>query len=113
MEWQRPRKLASVALVARLAAIAMSDGPNFVELGSSGRKVCQVCLGTMTFGCQNTEEEAHKLLDYYVFERGGNFLDVAEMYPAPASDPRIISSGADGMSATERCEACMRSVVRP
>ena len=36
---------------------------------------------------QSTEEESHQLLDYYVEERGGNFLDVAEMYPAPASDP--------------------------
>eukprot|EP00918_Siedleckia_nematoides_P043691 GHVU01095534.1.p1 GENE.GHVU01095534.1~~GHVU01095534.1.p1 ORF type:complete len:392 (+),score=61.52 GHVU01095534.1:78-1178(+) len=42
----------------------------------------------MTMGVQSNEEESHKLLDYYVEERGGNFIDVAEMYPAPASDPR-------------------------
>ena len=34
---------------------------------------------------QSNEEESHKLLDYYVEERGGNFLDVAEMYPAVTS----------------------------
>uniref|UniRef100_A0A7S0HQ62 NADP-dependent oxidoreductase domain-containing protein n=1 Tax=Hanusia phi TaxID=3032 RepID=A0A7S0HQ62_9CRYP len=41
----------------------------------------------MTFGVQNSEEESHAILDYYV-GRGGNFIDTAEMYPAPASDPR-------------------------
>eukprot|EP00958_Prasinococcus_capsulatus_P029415 scaffold7425_cov363-Prasinococcus_capsulatus_cf.AAC.1 len=42
----------------------------------------------MTFGVQNTQEQANELMDYYVKECGGNLLDVAEMYPAPASDPR-------------------------
>jgi len=50
--------------------------------------VSSVCLGTMTFGVQNTQEQANELMDYYVKECGGNLLDVAEMYPAPASDPR-------------------------
>jgi aryl-alcohol dehydrogenase-like predicted oxidoreductase len=58
------------------------------KLGWSDVEVSAVCLGTMTMGVQSNEEESHKLLDYYVEERGGNFLDVAEMYPAPASDPR-------------------------
>lgn len=39
-------------------------------------------MGTMTFGEQNSEEEAHELLDYCL-ARGVNFLDVAEMYPVP------------------------------
>ena len=60
----------------------MSDGPNFVELGSSGRKVCQCCLGTMTFGSMSDEATAHAILDRYV-ALGGDFLDVAEMYPVP------------------------------
>ena len=60
----------------------MSDGPNFVELCSSGRKVCQVCLGTMTFGSMSDEATAHAILDRYV-ALGGDFLDVAEMYPVP------------------------------
>eukprot|EP00928_Gymnodinium_smaydae_P055366 TRINITY_DN38927_c0_g1_i1.p1 TRINITY_DN38927_c0_g1~~TRINITY_DN38927_c0_g1_i1.p1 ORF type:complete len:455 (-),score=60.39 TRINITY_DN38927_c0_g1_i1:38-1213(-) len=57
------------------------------RLGWSGEQVSAVCLGTMTFGVQSSEEDAHSLLDYYVKERGGNLLDTAEMYPAPSSDP--------------------------
>ena len=44
--------------------------------------VSTVCLGTMTFGEQNTEAEAHAQLDLAV-ERGINFIDTAEMYPVP------------------------------
>lgn len=47
--------------------------------------VTEVCLGTMTFGVQNTEEDAHAQLDYAVKERGVNFIDTAEMYPVPSS----------------------------
>jgi aryl-alcohol dehydrogenase-like predicted oxidoreductase len=36
--------------------------------------VTEVCLGTMTFGVQNTEEDAHAQLDYAVKERGVNFI---------------------------------------
>jgi aryl-alcohol dehydrogenase-like predicted oxidoreductase len=49
-------------------------------LGLSGLSVSKVCLGTMTFGEQNTEAEAHSQLDY-ALERGINFIDTAEMYP--------------------------------
>jgi len=45
--------------------------------------VPEVCLGTMTWGKQNTEQEAHEQLDYAVKERGLKFLDTAEMYPVP------------------------------
>jgi aryl-alcohol dehydrogenase-like predicted oxidoreductase len=51
-----------------------------IFLGSSGLQVSKICLGTMTFGEQNTEEEAHSQLDY-ALERGINFIDAAEMYP--------------------------------
>jgi len=44
--------------------------------------VSTVCLGTMTFGEQNNEAEAHAQLDLAV-ERGINFIDTAEMYPVP------------------------------
>eukprot|EP00242_Pyramimonas_sp_CCMP2087_P011758 CAMPEP_0198200536 /NCGR_PEP_ID=MMETSP1445-20131203/3543_1 /TAXON_ID=36898 /ORGANISM="Pyramimonas sp., Strain CCMP2087" /LENGTH=367 /DNA_ID=CAMNT_0043870643 /DNA_START=271 /DNA_END=1374 /DNA_ORIENTATION=- len=56
-------------------------------LGSSDMEVSVVCLGTMTFGVQNSEAEAHAQLDYFVKERGCNFIDTAEMYPVPSSDP--------------------------
>src|SRR5690606_35091153 len=42
----------------------------------------QLCLGTMTWGQQNTEAEAHAQLDYAV-AHGINFIDTAEMYPVP------------------------------
>ncbi|MCB5207845.1 aldo/keto reductase [Methylovorus mays] len=44
--------------------------------------VSPICLGTMTFGDQNTEAEAHQQLDYAVAQ-GINFIDTAEMYPVP------------------------------
>jgi aryl-alcohol dehydrogenase-like predicted oxidoreductase len=47
--------------------------------------VTQVCLGTMTWGVQNGEAEAHAQLDYAIKERGVNFIDTAEMYPVPSS----------------------------
>jgi len=49
--------------------------------------VTEVCLGTMTWGVQNTEAQAHEQLDYAVKERGVNFIDTAEMYPVPSSAP--------------------------
>ena len=45
-------------------------------------KVSKVCLGTMTWGQQNSEAEAHEQLDYAVAQ-GINFMDTAEMYPVP------------------------------
>ena len=52
-------------------------------LGEAGPQVSAICLGTMTFGEQAGEAEAHRLLDH-AFERGINFIDTAEMYPVPA-----------------------------
>lgn len=52
------------------------------RLGRSELEVSSVCLGTMTFGQQNTEAEGHAQLDR-AFERGVNFIDAAEMYPVP------------------------------
>ena len=53
---------------------------NYTHLPNTALKVSKVCLGTMTFGNQNTETESHSQMDYAV-ERGVNFLDTAEMYP--------------------------------
>lgn len=52
-------------------------------LGASELRVSELCLGTMTFGQQNTEAEAHAQLDYAI-ANGINFIDTAEMYPVPA-----------------------------
>ncbi|MGG6292851.1 NADP(H)-dependent aldo-keto reductase [Leptolyngbya sp. AN02str] len=55
----------------------------YLPLGASGLEVSALCLGTMTFGQQNTEAEAHTQLDYAIAQ-GINFIDTAEMYPVPA-----------------------------
>jgi aryl-alcohol dehydrogenase-like predicted oxidoreductase len=52
------------------------------ELGCTGVKVSALCLGTMTFGEQNSEDEGHAQLDYAVAQ-GINFLDASEVYPIP------------------------------
>jgi aryl-alcohol dehydrogenase-like predicted oxidoreductase len=51
-------------------------------LGKTDIKVSLLCLGTMTFGEQNTESQAHAQLDY-ALEAGINFIDTAEVYPVP------------------------------
>lgn len=54
-----------------------------VVLGQSPLRASPICLGTMTFGEQVAEADAHRILDRAV-ERGIDFLDAAEMYPVPA-----------------------------
>ena len=51
-----------------------------VTLGQNGPRVSALCLGTMTWGTQNTEAEAHAQMDQ-ARAAGVNFLDTAEMYP--------------------------------
>ena len=52
------------------------------KLGNSNIDVSVICLGSMTWGEQNTEAEAHEQLDY-AFSEGVNFIDTAEMYAVP------------------------------
>lgn len=52
------------------------------KLGDSDLLVSEICLGTMTFGQQNTLDEAKDQLSYAI-SQGVNFIDTAEMYPAP------------------------------
>ncbi|MBO1351493.1 MAG: NADP(H)-dependent aldo-keto reductase [Hormoscilla sp. GUM202] len=54
----------------------------YKKLGDSDLLVSEICLGTMTYGQQNTIEEAREQLDYAVAQ-GINFIDGAEMYPVP------------------------------
>ncbi len=51
-------------------------------LGRTGISVSRVCLGTMTWGEQNTEAEGHAQMDY-ALDNGVNFLDTAELYSTP------------------------------
>jgi aryl-alcohol dehydrogenase-like predicted oxidoreductase len=66
-------------------------------LGRTGLEVSLICLGTMTWGQQNTEAQGHEQMDY-ALDRGVNFFDTAELYsipPAPetqGSTERIIGS---------------------
>ncbi len=53
-----------------------------VKLGSSDLQVSEVCLGTMTWGSQNTESDAHEQLDY-ALQQNINFIDTAEVYAVP------------------------------
>ncbi len=62
---------------------------NYRQLGNSDLKVSEITLGTMTFGEQNSPEDAARQLDYAV-AHGVNFIDVAEMYPVP---PRAETQG--------------------
>ena len=55
---------------------------DYHTLPGTDMKVSKVCLGTMTWGQQNSETEAHEQLDYAVAQ-GINFIDTAEMYPVP------------------------------
>lgn len=50
------------------------------NLGRTGISVSEICLGTMTWGTQNTEAEAHEQMDFAV-DQGVNFFDTAELYP--------------------------------
>ena len=54
----------------------------FKALGQSGIQVPEICLGTMTFGEQNNQQEAFEQLNY-ALDQGLYFWDTAEMYPVP------------------------------
>nr|WP_136250415.1 aldo/keto reductase [Ningiella ruwaisensis] len=57
----------------------------YASLGRSGLSVSRVCLGSMTWGIQNTQKDADEQIAY-AMDRGINFIDTAEMYPVPPSD---------------------------
>ena len=54
----------------------------FKKLGNTDLDVSLICLGTMTWGTQNSEKEAFEQMDYSV-EQGINFFDTAEIYSVP------------------------------
>ncbi|AVR44540.1 NADP(H)-dependent aldo-keto reductase [Christiangramia fulva] len=55
----------------------------YTKLPNTDVKVSKICLGSMTWGQQNTEKEGHQQIDY-ALDQGINFIDTAEMYPVPA-----------------------------
>ncbi|XP_059650866.1 uncharacterized protein LOC132296955 isoform X2 [Cornus florida] len=81
------RKLLSSAskkktVTAIFAKHADKTALQYRKVGDSDLEISEITLGTMTFGEQNTEKEAHEMLNY-AFERGINALDTAEAYPIP------------------------------
>ena len=56
----------------------------YTTLPQTNIKVSKICLGTMTWGNQNTQEEGFEQMDY-ALDQGVNFFDTAELYPVPAT----------------------------
>lgn len=56
----------------------------YTTLPHTDIKVSKICLGTMTWGNQNTQAEGHQQMDY-ALDQGVNFFDTAELYPVPAT----------------------------
>ena len=69
----------------------------YTHIPNTDIKVSKICLGSMTWGQQNTEAEGHQQMDY-AFDQGVNFIDTAEMYSVPGkketqgSSERIIGT---------------------
>src|SRR5688572_18050565 len=89
--------MGSVSSVGRLNLEgADSDGDlaeeakpmEYRTLGRTGTVVSAQCLGTMTFGNESSEEVSHAQLDRFV-ERGGNFIDTANVYSRGVSEEII------------------------
>ncbi|KAG7672021.1 hypothetical protein Ndes2526B_g07022 [Nannochloris sp. 'desiccata'] len=82
-----PRASASTASSQGSATPRTVKGAaNRVRLGDSDLMVSECCLGTMTWGNQNTEAEAHAQLSHAILDCGLNFIDTAEIYPVPPSE---------------------------
>ncbi len=56
----------------------------YTTLPNTDIKVSKICLGTMTWGNQNTQEEGFAQMDL-ALDKGVNFFDCAELYPVPAT----------------------------
>ncbi|MEH6597308.1 MAG: aldo/keto reductase [Colwellia polaris] len=57
----------------------------YVRLGSSSLDVSRICLGSMTWGLQNNQQDANAQIDY-ALTQGINFIDTAEMYAVPPTE---------------------------
>ncbi|KAF5736747.1 aldo-keto reductase isoform X1 [Tripterygium wilfordii] len=79
----RTKQLRGCSSRTRFSVIrAQTSALEYRKLGDSDLEISEITFGTMTFGQQNTEEEAHEMLSYAV-ERGINAFDTAEVYPVP------------------------------
>ena len=57
----------------------------YTRIPHTNIRVSKICLGTMTWGRQNTEAEGHEQMDY-ALDQGVNFFDTAELYPIPPQE---------------------------
>ncbi|ONM07264.1 NAD(P)-linked oxidoreductase superfamily protein [Zea mays] len=78
---RRPQRLHKRHVRSQVRAVAQAQ-LQYQKLGDSDLLISEVTLGTMTFGEQNTEKEAHDIIAYS-FDQGVNILDTAEIYPVP------------------------------
>ena len=74
------------AAARALSTTAATSICNPRYLGKSDLIVSESCLGTMTFGIQNNDDDAFQQLDYAI-STGCNFIDTAELYPVPLTAP--------------------------
>lgn len=72
-------------IIANRSVPGLENGMDYTNVGSSDLLVSKVCMGTMTWGNQNTQEEGVEQLNLAWDEYGINFLDTAEMYPVPTT----------------------------
>lgn len=77
------QKIMSSPTISNKSVPGLKNGMDYTKVGSSDLLVSKVCMGTMTFGKQNTLEEGVEQLNLAFDEYGINFLDTAEMYPVP------------------------------
>lgn len=87
----------------------------YSKLGSSGESISRVCLGSMTWGLQNSQQQANEQIEY-ALAKGVNFIDTAEMYPVPPSgstygDTETIIGNWLGANKTRRQDIILASKV--
>lgn len=75
--------LILILILILVPLIFLTKGMDYIKLGDSDLIVSKVCMGTMTYGIQNTLDEGIQLLNRSFDEYGINFLDTAEIYPVP------------------------------
>eukprot|EP00586_Coscinodiscus_wailesii_P009673 CAMPEP_0172509722 /NCGR_PEP_ID=MMETSP1066-20121228/222452_1 /TAXON_ID=671091 /ORGANISM="Coscinodiscus wailesii, Strain CCMP2513" /LENGTH=174 /DNA_ID=CAMNT_0013288339 /DNA_START=32 /DNA_END=553 /DNA_ORIENTATION=+ len=80
-----PKQILASPIVSNKSVPGLQNGMDYTKVGSSDLLVSKVCMGTMTFGKQNTIAEGVEQLNLAWDEYGINFLDTAEMYPVPTT----------------------------
>ena len=75
----------SGTITKNIAVPSLQNGMDYCKLGTSDLEVSKVCMGTMTFGNQNTLSEGVEQLNIAFDNYGINFIDTAELYPVPGS----------------------------